>query len=41
MLTRAQVDPFVHANGKVLRVHYLADPRGRIVPFLDRMLRLV
>ncbi|MBL0169102.1 MAG: DUF790 family protein [Gemmatimonadaceae bacterium] len=41
MLTRAQVDPFVQANGDVLRVHYLADPRGRIVPFLDRMLRLV
>lgn len=41
MLTRAQVDPFVRANDGVLRVSYLADPRGRIVPFLDRMMRLV
>jgi len=41
MLTRAQVDPFVRSHGGVLRVQYLADPNGRIVPFLDRMLRLV
>ena len=41
MLTRAQVDPFVRVHGRALRVQYLADPRGRIVPFLDRMLRLV
>ncbi len=41
MLTRAQVDPFVRTRGTVLRVNYLADPHGRIVPFLDRMLRLV
>lgn len=41
MLTRAQVDPFVRAHGSKLRVVYLADPHGRIVPFLDRMLRLV
>ena len=25
----------------MLRVNYLADPHGRIVPFLDRLLRLV
>ena len=41
MLTRAQIDPFIHSNGTVLRVSYLADPKGRIAPFLDRMLRLV
>ncbi len=41
MLTRAQVDPFVRARGVELRVLYLADEKGRIVPFLDRMLRLV
>ncbi len=41
MLTRAQVDPFVRASGEVLRIQYLADPHGRISPFLDRLLRLV
>jgi len=41
LLTRAQVDPFVRSHGGVLRVQYLADPNGRIVPFLDRLLRLV
>lgn len=41
MLTRAQVDPFVRSHRGVLRVQYLADATGRIVPFLDRMLRLV
>ncbi len=41
MLTRAQVDPFVRVSGDVLRVQYLADPQGRITPFLDRLLRLL
>ncbi len=41
MLTRAQVDPFVRMRGNSVRVNYLADDKGRIVPFLDRMLRLV
>jgi len=41
MLSRAQVDPFVRSRGAVLRVVYLADEKGRIVPFLDRLLRLV
>ncbi len=41
VLTRAQVDPFVREHDGVLRVQYLADPHGRIVPFLDRLLRLV
>ncbi|WP_411280980.1 DUF790 family protein [Gemmatimonas sp.] len=41
MLTRAQVDPFVRVVGGVLRIRYLADPDGRVTPFLDRLLRLV
>ncbi len=41
MLTRAQVDPFVHVRGSEIRVAYLADDNGRIVPFLDRLMRLV
>ncbi|MBC8086580.1 MAG: DUF790 family protein [Phycisphaerae bacterium] len=41
MLTRAQVDPFIRTRGEQLQVAYLADPKGNIVPFLDRMLRLV
>ena len=41
MLTRAQVDPFVRVAGNVLRIRYLADPDGRVTPFLDRLLRLV
>ncbi len=40
MLTRAQVDPFVRVRGDTIRVEYLADETGRIVPFLDRLLRL-
>ncbi len=41
MLSRAQVDAFVRVHGSVLRVAYLADENGRIIPFLDRLLRLV
>ncbi len=41
MLSRSQVDAFVRVHGGALRVGYLADENGRIVPFLDRMLRLV
>lgn len=41
MLKRAQVDPFVRMRGSQIQVAYLADPKGNIVPFLDRMLRLV
>ncbi|MEO6446806.1 MAG: DUF790 family protein [Gemmatimonadaceae bacterium] len=40
MLTRAQVDPFVRRRGDEAFLDYLADERGRIVPFLDRLLRL-
>jgi len=41
MLTRAQVDPFVRTRGSQVQVAYLADPKGNIVLFLDRLLRLV
>ena len=41
MLTRSQVDPFVRMKGDALKIDYLADATGRIVPFLDRMCRLV
>ncbi len=40
MLSRAQVDPFVRVHAGEVRIAYLADPSGRIVPFLDRLLRL-
>ena len=40
MLTRAQVDPFVRQRGDDVSLDYLADERGRIVPFLERLLRL-
>ncbi len=40
MLSRAQVDPFVRVHDGDLRIAYLSDPTGRIVPFLDRLLRL-
>lgn len=40
MLTRAQVDPYVSGDAE-LRIGYLADTHGRIVPFLDRLCRLV
>jgi predicted nuclease of restriction endonuclease-like RecB superfamily len=40
MLTRAQVDPFVRVRGDAISVEYLADESGRIVSFLDRLLRL-
>ena len=49
MLTRLQVDPFVRLprsggdSSTIPQVHveYFADTNGRVVPFLDRMLRLV
>ena len=49
MLTRSQVDPFVRLprndgdSSTIPQVHveYFADTNGRVVPFLDRMLRLV
>ena len=40
MLTRAQVAPFVRVRKQVVDVAYLADAKGSIVPFLDRLLRL-
>ncbi len=40
MLSRAQVHPFVRVHASEMRIAYLADPNGRIVPFLDRLLRL-
>lgn len=41
MLTRAQRDPFVRVAGDRVRVSYLADGGGRVLPFLDRLCRLV
>ena len=41
MLARAHVAPFLRIERGVAHVSYLADPRGRILPFLDRLCRLV
>lgn len=41
MLSWSQVEPFVREERGRLRLTYLADPEGRIVPFLDRLCRLV
>ena len=41
MLTRAHVAPFIHVARGVIHVDYLADSDGRVVPFLDRLCRLV
>jgi predicted nuclease of restriction endonuclease-like RecB superfamily len=41
MLTRSHVDPFVRIERRQLRVEYLTDAGGQVVPFLDRLCRLV
>jgi len=41
MLTRAHVAPFLRVERGIVRVSYLADSEGRVVPFLDRLCRLV
>lgn len=41
MLTRSQVQPFVIRKGSRISVRHLSDPHGRVVPFLDRLCRLV
>jgi predicted nuclease of restriction endonuclease-like RecB superfamily len=41
VLTRAHVAPFLRLEHGVVRMSYLADADGRIVPFLDRLCRLV
>jgi predicted nuclease of restriction endonuclease-like RecB superfamily len=41
MLNRVHVAPFLRVQGGALRVAYLADRDGRVVPFLDRLCHLV
>jgi hypothetical protein len=41
VLTRAHVAPFLRRERGIIRVAYLADADGRVVPFLDRLCRLV
>ena len=41
MLQRSHVTPFLRLEGGELRLSYLADASGRVVPFLDRLCRLV
>jgi len=41
MLTRNHVAPFLRRERGVIGVIYLADADGRVVPFLDRLCRLV
>lgn len=41
MLTRRHAAPFLHLRGERLHLNYLADSSGRVVPFLDRLCRLV
>lgn len=41
MLRKSHVAPFLRVQGGRLRVEYLRDPQGRVVPFLDRLCRLV
>lgn len=41
MLSNSHVAPFLHLQGGRLRVEYLRDSQGRVVPFLDRLCRLV
>jgi predicted nuclease of restriction endonuclease-like RecB superfamily len=41
MLTRSHVAPFLRVERSVARVAYLADPDGRVIPFLDWLCRLV
>jgi hypothetical protein len=41
MLNRSHVEPFLRVERGAVRVTYLADDGGRVVPFLDRLCRLV
>lgn len=41
MLTRAHVAPFLRVERGLVRLSYLSDVEGRVVPFLDRLCRLV
>ncbi len=41
MLNRSHVEPFLTVSGGRLELAYLADAGGRVVPFLDRLCRLV
>ena len=41
MLTRSHVEPFLRLDGGRLSLEYLSDGSGRVVPFLDRLCRLV
>ncbi|MEO8564126.1 MAG: DUF790 family protein [bacterium] len=41
MLNRSHVAPFLRVERGVAHIVYLADPDGRIVPFLDRLGRLL
>ncbi|CAN5921648.1 DUF790 family protein [soil metagenome] len=41
MLNRSHVEPFLTLAGDRLTLSYLDDAKGRVVPFLDRLCRLV
>lgn len=41
MLSRSHVEPFLRLQGGRLRVTYLRDTNGAVVPFLERLCRLV
>ncbi|MEO8334314.1 MAG: DUF790 family protein [bacterium] len=41
MLSRSHIEPFLRITGTRIKVAYLADTGGRVVPFLDRLCRLV
>lgn len=41
MLSRSHVEPFLRIRGDIATLDYLADDGGRVIPFLDRLCRLV
>lgn len=41
MLSRTHVAPVLHVDAGIARLDYLTDAEGRVVPFLDRLCRLV
>lgn len=41
MLTRSHVEPFLRMQAGVVRLAYLTDDGRRVIPFLDRLCRLV
>ncbi len=41
MLSRSHVEPFLRVSGTTIKVAYLSGAGGRVVPFLDRLCRLV